>query len=71
VQNKFQKEKEFLFFKKLYEFKVKYLLIGRQACVLYGLPFYTFDYDIAVDNSTENLKKILKIAESLQYRISW
>lgn len=66
MQNKFRLEKEIIFFKKLNEFKVKYLLIGRQACILYGLPLYTFDYDIAVDNSTENLEKILEIAKSLE-----
>lgn len=66
MQNKAQLEKEILFFKKLSEFKVKYLLIGRQACILYGLPLYTFDYDIAVDSSAENLKKILKITELLE-----
>jgi len=64
MQNK-ELEKEFLFFKKLYEYKVKYLLIGRQACIIYGLPLYTFDYDIAVDNSEDNLEKIFMIAEEL------
>lgn len=59
-------EKEVLFFKKLNQYDVKYLLIGRQACILYGLPLYTFDYDIAVDNSAENLEKILKIADELE-----
>ncbi len=65
MHDDFVGEKEFQFFKKLSEYKVKYLLIGRQACVLYGLPLYTFDYDIAVENSSGNLDKLLKIAESL------
>jgi hypothetical protein len=59
-------EKEVLFFKKLNQYNVKYLLIGRQACILYGLPLYTFDYDIAVDNSEENLERILKIADEFE-----
>ncbi|MDI6640724.1 MAG: hypothetical protein QME68_00215 [Elusimicrobiota bacterium] len=66
MPNEQEFEKEILFFKKLYERRVKYLLIGRQACALYGLPLYTFDYDIAVDNSTENLEKLLEIAKQLE-----
>lgn len=66
MRNNLNLKKEILFFKKLGEYKVKYLLIGRQAYTLYGLPLYTFDYDIAVDNSTENLEKLLRIAELLE-----
>lgn len=66
MQNNRELGKEIAFFKKLNELEVKYLLIGRQACILYGLPLYTFDYDIAVDNSTENLEKIFKIAQLLE-----
>lgn len=65
MHNNFAGEKELQFFKKLDEYGVKYLLIGRQACALYGLPLYTFDYDIAVENSSGNLDKLLEIAESL------
>ena len=65
MHNNFAEEKELQFFKKLGEYRVEYLLIGRQACALYGLPLYTFDYDIAVENSSGNLDKLLKIAESL------
>jgi len=50
----------------LHRYGVKYLLIGRQACILWGIPVNTFDYDIAVDNSTENLKKLFKIADELE-----
>jgi hypothetical protein len=60
------KWKKSSFSKILNQYNVKYLLIGRQACILYGLPLYTFDYDIAIDNSEENLEKIFKIAKELE-----
>lgn len=66
MRNNREPGKEILFFKELNKFGVKYLLIGRQACIIYGLPLYTFDYDLAVDNSRENLDKILKIAQALE-----
>jgi len=51
MQNNFDQDKEIKFFRLLNEKKIKYLLIGRQACVIYGLPVNTFDFDIAIDNS--------------------
>lgn len=70
MQNRFDKETEIEFFRLLYKNKVKYLLIGRQACIIYGLPVNTFDYDIAVDNTSENLVKVLEIAKKLELRPS-
>lgn len=58
--------KELLFFKKLDRENVEYVLIGRTACILYGLPLYTFDYDIAIRPTIENIRKLLKIAEELK-----
>ena len=37
------------FFAALAERGIRYLLVGRQACIAYGLPVLTADYDIAVD----------------------
>lgn len=44
---------------------VRYLLIGRQACILHGLPVDTFDYDLWVDPDPSNLQSLLCIAEPL------
>ncbi len=48
---------------------VKYLLIGRQALVIYGAPLQSFDYDFYIDPSRETLKKIWKIAKDLRMAI--
>ncbi len=42
---------------------VRYLLIGRRACVLHGLPVDTFDYDLWVDPESSNLQSFLRVAE--------
>lgn len=44
---------------------VRYLLIGRQACILHGLPVDTFDYDVWVDPDPSNLDSLLRLAEPL------
>jgi hypothetical protein len=41
------------------------LLIGRQACILHGLPVDTFDYDLWVDPDPSNLDSLLRLAEPL------
>jgi len=70
MQNNFDQDKEIKFFRLLNEKKIKYLLIGRQACVIYGLPVNTFDFDIAIDNSCENIEKLLKLAKELNLKPS-
>ncbi|HAX61884.1 MAG TPA: hypothetical protein DCX95_04940 [Elusimicrobia bacterium] len=70
MQNDFGQDKEIKFFELLSAKKVRYLLIGRQACIIYGLPVNTFDYDIAVDNTSENLMKVLEIAKDLDLKPS-
>jgi hypothetical protein len=47
---------------------VRYLLIGRQACVQYGLPVMTFDYDLWVDPEPANLAALVGCAEGLDLR---
>ncbi|MEW6619213.1 MAG: hypothetical protein AB1422_07740 [bacterium] len=42
---------------------IKYLLIGRQAMIAYGIPVQTMDYDLYIDGSRENTKNFLEIAE--------
>ena len=45
---------------------VKYLLIGRQAVIAYGGPMQTMDFDIMIDGSEGNVKKLCGIAEKME-----
>lgn len=49
----------------LNENKVKYLLIGGLASIIYGAPRTTVDIDIAVEPSEKNIKKLIKALSSL------
>lgn len=46
-------------FKCLKKHKVKYLVIGGIAAVLYGVPRATFDLDILIEATPKNVKKML------------
>ena len=46
-------------FKCLKEYKVKYLVIGGIAAVLYGVPRATFDLDILIQATPKNVRKLL------------
>jgi hypothetical protein len=41
---------------------VRWLLIGRQALIHYGVPAQTMDYDLWVDPSPRNIGKLLEVA---------
>jgi len=41
---------------------VKYLLIGRQAMIAYGIPVQTMDYDLYIDGDIENTRLFLEVA---------
>lgn len=45
--------------------RVRWLLIGRQALVHYGVPAQTMDYDLWVDPLPANVKKLLRVAREL------
>jgi hypothetical protein len=49
----------------LHERSVRYLCIGRQACILYGLPVQTFDYDLWVHPDANNIAALVSCAEEL------
>ena len=42
--------------------RVRWLLIGRQALIHYGVPVQTMDYDIWVDPVPSNVRKLLRVA---------
>ena len=42
--------------------RVRWLLIGRQALIHYGVPVQTMDYDLWIDPVPANLRKLLKVA---------
>ncbi len=46
-------------FLSLKKHKVKYLVIGGIAAVLYGVPRATFDLDILIEATPKNVKKLL------------
>ena len=52
------------FFAALSDRGVRYLLVGRQACIAYGLPVLTADYDIAVDR--DQLASLLEAAAQFE-----
>lgn len=51
------------FIKAIHKEGVRYLLIGRQAMIAYGIPVATIDYDLYIDGEIENTRKFLEIAE--------
>jgi predicted nucleotidyltransferase len=55
-------------FKTLYEEGVRYLIVGGMAVNFYGYARMTVDLDIMVDLDEENLKKLIKAMERLNYQ---
>ncbi len=45
--------------------RVRWLLIGRQALIHYGVPVQTMDYDLWVDPVPVNIRKLLRVAREL------
>ena len=45
--------------------RVRWLLIGRQALIHYGVPVQTMDYDLWLDPAPANVRKLLRIAREL------
>ncbi|HLD10861.1 MAG TPA: DUF6036 family nucleotidyltransferase [Candidatus Nanoarchaeia archaeon] len=50
------------------EQKVEYILAGGQACVLYGVPRMTFDIDLLLNLTQENLERFVKVLDPYGYR---
>lgn len=46
--------------------RVKYLLMGGQACVFYGAAEFSRDTDIAVLSDTDNLTRLSEALDALQ-----
>ncbi len=46
--------------------RVRWLLIGRQALVHYGVPAQTMDYDLWVDPAPLNVRKVLRVAREMR-----
>ena len=49
---------------------VRFLLIGRQACMLYGLPVLSFDYDLWAAPEPDNLARLVAVAAEMELRPS-
>lgn len=45
--------------------RVRWLLIGRQALIHYGVPVQTMDYDLWVDPVPVNVRKLLRVAHAM------
>ena len=54
------------FFSELYKNKIRYLLGGGHAVNIYGIIRSTYDIDILLDLSEENLDKLLKALKELK-----
>ncbi len=52
-------------YKSLEKGKVKYLVVGGVASILYGMPRATFDLDLFVENSYQNVDNLLKSFEEI------
>lgn len=50
--------------------KVKYVVIGGEACILYGLTRTTEDIDIFIDRDFKNVKRALEALSHLPYGIA-
>jgi hypothetical protein len=44
---------------------IRWLLIGRQALIHYGVPAQTMDYDIWIDPALANVRALLRVARRL------
>ncbi len=58
----------FVILKRFYEEEVKYIIIGGVAAVLYGVPRATFDLDIILDFSEQNVDKLIKVLNEFNLR---
>lgn len=54
-------------YRSLNENKVKYVIIGGIACVLYGSPRLTKDIDIFIERNLENSQKLLKALKEIGF----
>jgi hypothetical protein len=67
-----KKEKEIKFFRLLRELhrqKIRYLIIGRRAVILYGGPVLTADYDLWI-HPEDKEKTLLLLSEKLGFELS-
>jgi len=54
-------------YRSLNRFRVKYILIGGLACILYGSPRITKDVDIFIDATLENCKRLLEALKAVNF----
>lgn len=54
----------------LNRYKARYLVIGGEACILYGLTRTTKDIDIYIDKDVKNVEKVLEALGQLTYGIA-
>ncbi len=54
-------------FKQFNQDKVRYLVVGGVASILYGNPRFTKDLDLWVDPAENNLKKLIGSLKSLKF----
>ncbi len=56
------------FFKKLNEKNVKYITVGGLAVNLHGIPRLTYDIDLIVEMSDENIQVLMKLLNEMGYK---
>ncbi|OVE78078.1 hypothetical protein BVX98_01305 [bacterium F11] len=57
-----------LVFRSLVKNKVKFIVAGGMALNLHGIPRFTKDLDLLIDESKENLSRLLKTIKMLGYK---
>jgi hypothetical protein len=58
------------FIRAIHQAGVKYLLIGCQAVIAYGIPLQTMDYDLYIDGEKENTEKFLEIVAQFNLHLT-
>jgi hypothetical protein len=64
VQNDGADEHARLLLERLHAAGARFLLVGRKACVLHGLPLVSFDYEIWADPAPANLEAVVNAARA-------
>ena len=54
-------------YKSLNRNRVKYLIIGGIACIIYGVPRTTLDIDIFIEVSLKNAERLLKALKEINF----
>jgi len=58
-------------FKRFQTEEIEYVVVGRQACALWGYIVSTRDIDIMVPGDINNIDRLIRVLYGLDYRLVW